>query len=197
MTRVLAGTIFINGTDDESWPFDDEKVSTSRAIEGVSHRPLSLKGKFHSFMVVFITIFALTFTGIVGFFTPPVFAQPAPTQIFKNLATGFCLDSNSEGEVYTMGCNGGSYQKWINIGTPDTVIYEDLATGFCLDSNSEGEVYTMGCNGGSYQKWINIGTPDTVIYKDLATGFCLDSNSEGEVYTMECNGGSYQKWLKE
>jgi hypothetical protein len=35
MTRVLAGTIFINGTDDESWPFDDEKVSTSRAIEGV------------------------------------------------------------------------------------------------------------------------------------------------------------------
>ena len=35
MTRVLRGTIFINGTDDESWPFDDEKVSTSRAIEGV------------------------------------------------------------------------------------------------------------------------------------------------------------------
>jgi hypothetical protein len=35
MTRVLAGIISINGTDDESWPFSDEKVSTSRVIQGV------------------------------------------------------------------------------------------------------------------------------------------------------------------
>ena len=110
------------------------------------HRPLSLKGKFHSFMVV----------SIASFIPAPTIASfiPAPTQIFKNLATGFCLDSNSNGQVYTMQCNGGSYQKWINIGTPDTVIYKNLATGFCLDSNSNGQVYTMQCNGGSYQKWL-------------------------------------------
>jgi hypothetical protein len=35
MTRVLAGIISIKGTDDETWPFKDEKVSTSRAIQGV------------------------------------------------------------------------------------------------------------------------------------------------------------------
>ncbi len=30
----------------------------------------------------------------------------------KNLATGFCLDSNANKQVYTLGCNGGSYQRW-------------------------------------------------------------------------------------
>ena len=35
MTRVLSGVVFINGTDDESWPFDDETVSTTRDIQGV------------------------------------------------------------------------------------------------------------------------------------------------------------------
>lgn len=35
MARLLAGTVFINGTDDESWPFDDEIVSTIRAVNGV------------------------------------------------------------------------------------------------------------------------------------------------------------------
>ena len=32
MTRVLDGTIFISGTDDERWPIKDEKVSISRPI---------------------------------------------------------------------------------------------------------------------------------------------------------------------
>jgi hypothetical protein len=34
MTRVLAGTIFINGTEDESWSLDNETVSTSRTVQG-------------------------------------------------------------------------------------------------------------------------------------------------------------------
>lgn len=35
MARLLSGTVFINGTDDESWPFDDEIVSTTRPVNGV------------------------------------------------------------------------------------------------------------------------------------------------------------------
>ncbi len=38
--------------------------------------------------------------------------EAASTQTFKNVATGFCLDSNANRDVYTLGCNGGSYQKW-------------------------------------------------------------------------------------
>lgn len=36
----------------------------------------------------------------------------APAFAAKNVATGFCLDSNANRQVYTLGCNGGSYQQW-------------------------------------------------------------------------------------
>jgi hypothetical protein len=112
-------------------------------------------------------------------------AAPA---VLKNVATGFCLDSNANKQVYTHDCNGGSYQKW-TLGSGTTL--KNLATGFCLDSNANKQVYTHDCNGGSYQKW-TLGSGTTL--KNLATGFCLDSNANKQVYTHDCNGGSYQKW---
>jgi Ricin-type beta-trefoil lectin domain-like len=75
--------------------------------------------------------------------------------VFRDVATGRCLDSNTEGEVYTLGCNGGSFQKWIVVHTDyGTVTLRNLATGFMLDSGPGGDVYTLPANGGSYQKWI-------------------------------------------
>ncbi len=32
---------------------------------------------------------------------------------YENIATGFCLDSNNNRQVYTLGCNGGKFQEWI------------------------------------------------------------------------------------
>lgn len=114
---------------------------------------------------------------------------------YKNLATGFCLDSNARRQVYTLGCNGGSYQKWVATGTK-IVTLKNLATGFCLDSNARRQVYTLRCNGGSYQKWVvSYKSPNqSRVFKNLATGFVLDSNAARRVYTFPENGGSYQKW---
>ncbi|MFC4054240.1 ricin-type beta-trefoil lectin domain protein [Actinomadura syzygii] len=113
-------------------------------------------------------------------------ATIAATHRLKNVATGYCLDSNSAQKVYAHGCNGGNYQRWSISGGR----LKDVATGYCLDSNSARKVYTHGCNGGNYQKWAISGGR----LKNVATGYCLDSNKAQKVYTHSCNGGSYQKW---
>lgn len=110
----------------------------------------------------------------------------ASASTFKSRSIGYCLDSNGNGQVYAMGCNGGSYQEWHYNGA-ELINY---ATGFCLDSNGAKQTYTMGCNGCSYQKWYRSGER----FINVATGFCLDGNGAGHIYTHDCNGSNYQTW---
>lgn len=115
---------------------------------------------------------------------------------WQNTATLRCLDSNSSGSVYTLGCNGGRFQLWTNTPLNFGDQIRDLATGRCLDSNTSGNVYTLPCNGGAFQQWTvrNTGIFGFEI-RDVATGRCLDSNTSGNVYTLGCNGGNFQRWL--
>ncbi|MGH3871885.1 MAG: RICIN domain-containing protein [Pseudonocardiaceae bacterium] len=103
--------------------------------------------------------------------------------------TGRCLDSNDEGVVHTVDCNGTDDQKW---KTPGDGTIRDKQTKRCLDSDDEGRVYTLECNGGGYQKWQPF--VDGTI-RNSKTGRCLDSNDNGDVYTLDYNGGDYQRWI--
>jgi hypothetical protein len=139
-----------------------------------------------------LLVVGATLTAALAVVTP---AQADAGGSLHNVATGLCLDSNSAGAVYTLGCNGGRNQVWL--GGNDHSLY-DYATGLCLDSNTSGDVYALGCNGGDYQKWDWQVSPSAPLawgrYVNRKTGRCLDSNSAGAVYALSCNGGNNQYW---
>ncbi|MGW7410793.1 RICIN domain-containing protein [Streptomyces sp. NPDC054833] len=64
-----------------------------------------------------------------------------------------CLDSNSDGDVYGISCNGGNNQKWYETKTSTGWRLKNKATGRILDSSASGSVYTRPDNGGKHQRW--------------------------------------------
>ncbi|WP_018352641.1 RICIN domain-containing protein [Longispora albida] len=123
-------------------------------------------------------------------------AEVYPASRYVNGATGYCLDGDYAGRVYTMGCNGGNYQNWyvIDHGTSQELV--SAQTGRCLDSNAVGNVYTLPCNGTAYQKWTLVFTQGGYGYSNVATGRVLDSNWQGQAYTLPLNNSPYQTWRR-
>jgi len=125
----------------------------------------------------------------------PGSAEAQSTTTLVNVSTQLCLDSNTNGDVYTLPCNGGNFQHWqLYPAGSNSYHIIDVSTQRCLDSNTSGNLYTLPCNGGNFQVWMMSGGSSPNSFQDLSTGMCLDSNASGNAYTQACNGGNFQEW---
>jgi hypothetical protein len=136
-------------------------------------------------------------------------------------ATGYCLDSGSNGDVYTLPCNGGPYQHWnmyhaVWNGT-DTFDFQNVATHRCLWTDG-WHIQTVSCTPSDPPaiRFAIVFDQDYVdsnqvyFFTGQFTDNCLDSNSSkahsnlthvGSVYmsamsTGTCQGNTnlYQTW---
>jgi hypothetical protein len=83
------------------------------------------------------------------------YRQSDGTYLMKFTGNGKCLDSNSDGDVYLLDCNGGDYQKWYEIHESAGWVLKDKATGLVLDTGGTGVVYTdrRGSSTNAAQHW--------------------------------------------
>jgi hypothetical protein len=129
---------------------------------------------------------------------PAAHASPGKVSIFSwaDAATGRCLDSNYQKDLYTLPCNGGNYQNWdeIYVGNGQWKL-RDKQTGLCLTEYVA--VYTDDCdNMYGWDLWYELGGDYGTIFESVGGGCVLDSNANGDVYCSDpwARGNMYQNW---
>ncbi|WP_213453314.1 RICIN domain-containing protein [Rhizomonospora bruguierae] len=154
----------------------------------------------------------------LGVLAGAVLVSASPAQAYvgpdllRNWATGRCLDSNRNGDVYTLPCDASRrnrYQLWqpiyrgkLSPERPDLVLLKNVETGMCLSRGmwvypapNRGQIYTRADCDWSSGDWEAWGTNWTMVQFVLPLNeYCLDSNGAGDVYYLNCNAGGYQKW---
>jgi hypothetical protein len=132
--------------------------------------------------------------------------SPSPT-ILRSWTQGQCLDSNYNGNVYSLPCNWGNYQNWqivyagrgLNL---ESVYYlQDAQTGLCLENNTGAFIFTAPCLNSTEQWWyaneyVDVHGHTVINFETYALNGCLDANvPNGVPYVYPtCYTGGYQDW---
>ncbi|MGW0949270.1 RICIN domain-containing protein [Streptomyces sp. NPDC002623] len=120
----------------------------------------------------------------------------------RSWQTGRCLDSNSNGDVYTLPCQqGNQYQTWEikyqGHDTWDIVSIKNSATGLCLATHPDYGFLATSCST-AYIYWYGMGSGWDNVQLARASwphgGYCLDSDYAGDAYATPCGDNDYQHW---
>ncbi|WP_432976039.1 RICIN domain-containing protein [Dactylosporangium sp. CA-233914] len=159
-------------------------------------------------LAVLITVVTIAMSAVA--FQSPAQAYVG-TNILRNWETGRCLDSDWNGDVYTLPCDlpvgSNDHQIWEPIRRAhaefDVVILKNKATSRCLGwlpgkPNVIRTTVQCGYDGRATDirvLWSAVGTGwANVLFRNNVGGEVLDSNRAGNVYPHAFNDGGFQHW---
>ncbi len=139
------------------------------------------------------------FTGVVTCGLVAASAEAAPQKSHGSIilrlvdeGSGFCLDNDANGKIYTSACNGSENQRWrldYLGGTSYTIT--SMGTKRVLTSDNAGNISgAQAADSSAYQTW----NAQDRVYTNAETARVLDSNAAGQVYSLFPNGGAWQRW---
>ncbi|MEW2374410.1 RICIN domain-containing protein [Streptomyces sp. NPDC006656] len=141
---------------------------------------------------------ALLFSGMAGSASAIDLEPVRPDQV-KNVQTGLCLDSDTQGKAYTNPCrNDNKYQQWwVHFNDAGQYQLENRQTGLCLQAGSGDSVVTASCSATKSAQWwtLNGIGNQRYVLSNVANGRSLDSNQKGQAYTSPHSlSNPYMQW---
>lgn len=145
-------------------------------------------------------------------------ATDASSGTVRSWSNGLCLDSNDAGAVYSLGCNGGRYQRWVQVDAQNgpggwhwaypavpvswksaegALWLIDEQTGRCLQAGYDNVVSTQPCFADQAdQVWARYTYADDVlVYTNYETHLALRINGDGRVSMQPIDFRSHDQAL--
>ncbi|MFF7852872.1 ricin-type beta-trefoil lectin domain protein [Streptomyces sp. NPDC007904] len=131
-------------------------------------------------------------------------AAQSMTSGVTNWQTGYCLDSDAGGAVYTKGNSNGCgannpYQRWFFHSSGKGLMLQNSQTGLCLTGGGTGSdrVTARACDSENPRQWWeqHYVMADVSALINHQNKRALDSNMKGNAYTSTFSeSNSYMKW---
>lgn len=131
----------------------------------------------------------------------PGTANAAVGNQLMNEETRLCLDSDTQGKVYTKGCDEemqNAYQQWrLEPVNPAelTIALRNVMTGKCVEVDNGDGVSAQPCNYNKKQQFSLVDHYGMKVVKSAYNGRALDSNKKGQAYTSSFSTSNpYMRW---